>query len=178
MKSVKDELSTMFEDQSQLDQIKLQMIVYQYKNETPLFQMIFDKRYRLERYQAINDLRYKYRNKAAFKSDIFTNHSVFPMKAAYALDTFYRRNKGFEQSEDLDRNVLIENKFMNHFNAVYKCEIIYKVEFALGMLYLGYSGLKRNINYNILFGAFMFPGFVLNAFAMYSRKHIYMEYDD
>ena len=75
--SVETELNEMFNQIPFWERVKLQMVAFQYRKETPMFKMLFDKKFRFERYNEILSNKKKFKNKSQFKSYIFTNFNQF-----------------------------------------------------------------------------------------------------
>ena len=69
----------MFDNTSFVHKIKLIMIHSQYKKETPLFKMIFDKKFRHDRYTAISTERKNFKNRTSFRSSIFEKYNDFKL---------------------------------------------------------------------------------------------------
>ena len=49
--SVESELNELFNQIPFWERVKLQMVAFQYRKETPLFKMLFDKKFRKDRYR-------------------------------------------------------------------------------------------------------------------------------
>ena len=110
--SVQSEIDDMFNQMTFWDRVYLQLVSMQYRSEKPMFKMLFDHKYRPERFEFITTQQKKFRNKTLFRSYVYTNLNEFSLESTeymkfIKLEKFFQKK---DQKEPLDSAKLEQNK--------------------------------------------------------------------
>ncbi len=101
------ELERLFGPQDQVslgfvDRMRLKLIQIEYRKETLIFRMFFDKYYRPERFNEIVNNMDKYNNINEFRTHVIQNHYKFPLKAAQKLNIWPSNTGPSDSSSELN----------------------------------------------------------------------------
>mmetsp|Transcript_16566 Transcript_16566/g.14464 ORF Transcript_16566/g.14464 Transcript_16566/m.14464 type:complete len:173 (+) Transcript_16566:20-538(+) len=144
-RDVKEELDSMFNQVPFWDRVKLQMTTFQYNKESPMYKMLFDHKFRYERYIAITKERNSFKNRSQFRSYIYSNYNVFPAECieymnfnTSLLDNNYdlKNDLPNEIEENNEPNILIRNRILRYYTRTYKMECLSKVFGGVWIAYL------------------------------------------
>ena len=185
--SVHEELDEMFNQVPFVDRVKLQLISWQYKMESPMFKMLFDKKYRYDRYQAITQKQRKFKNRSQFKSYVFSNYNDFNLDCIEYLNFLPKTKPKTEevveeqkevgsQEEEKHDNILLLNKILHDHMDVYKIECVSKGFLATLIGYL-FLWLPFKILNQKVFCGIVFPGIATTLAAIYQRGIKFKEYE-
>ena len=112
-----------------------------------MFKMLFDHKFRYDRYRAITEHRSKFKNRAQFRSYVYSNYNDFEVGSIQYMNTFpkSKSNNDSEPDQNLkdklskekiesqsqegenEPNILLRNKILKNYTTVFKLECISKL---------------------------------------------------
>ena len=158
------------------------MVAFQYRKETPMFKMLFDKKFRFERYNEILSNKKKFKNKSQFKSYIFTNFNQFDiswteyMEFFTAFKTMQKSKLKIGDIEELkvndeaekSKNILLENKYLSYYSGIYKIEQVAKLSLLSLVAYI-FLCIPFNILHQKALIAIVSPGMLWTGISIHAR---------
>lgn len=166
-KDIENEVNKLFEKESAFEKLKQSFKVVQYKKESLIYKVLYDKYFRPKRYEAIIKQQISHKNINEFRSFIAKKYDTFP-----DIQFSNTSNENIQNSTEL-----VERDFLNYYNKIYKVELF--VYFWLGQIifYMGASILTKTMNKKIALGL-IFPGFFANIYTIYARNVNFRKYEE
>ena len=187
-KNVKKDIDQMFNQVPFWDRVKLQIVTYQYKKESPMFKMMFDRKYRNGRYQLITSNEKTFKNKSQFRSHVYTNHNDFPLTCTEymnlnILKKLRAQNRKTEDEqveeehpEDTTQNVLLQNKILKHHTEVLQVEMM-SYTWVLTLIGYVFLSIPFKIMNKRVWLSIAVPGMFWSMLALIHRSIKFKEYE-
>ncbi|CDW74859.1 UNKNOWN [Stylonychia lemnae] len=189
-----------YEKLTSYERLKLSLVQNQYKKETLLYRIFFDKMHRPERFNTIMNQMDEFNNINEFRTFVMQKHQSFPLKYIQKFQVLPRLWQNSSNNEDPKRqlikevqsgdvfvenveegekrggNILMEKKYMNLYNSVYKLELFLYLLVGNLFAYMAIGLYTKTFNRNFMMGL-LIPGMMANAGCMYIRLVKQKEYE-
>ncbi|CAI2379562.1 unnamed protein product [Moneuplotes crassus] len=141
--NISKELEEMFDQTPFWDRIKLQYAVNRYNKESPRYKMIFDHKFRYERYKFITSHSRRTKGRSKFRSLVYSKYNDFPIECIHYMnfvgtaaddpsDNNDKESSKIPESVDnhfenpSEPNILIRDKLLKSFSRMHKLELLCK----------------------------------------------------